>query len=205
MFTTFIDYLDVSANSVDLLQDKINKMKKENSKIIYTPEFKSVYEAGKGLPGDLLNLSKQNTQNYINNHNELFNKSNKNAEKDFIKISSDPHKYIDKYWVMISKLRYIIVRDLNIIPDHSYEIWVDYDGNPKHNAFIKYIRNSFKIKFFEKLPNYILRVCLSDAEAFGYFLFTGVVIVRNRTESYSISMRTHSEKLLVKKIKEITD
>ena len=53
MFTTFIDDLDVSANSLNLLQEKITKMKKEDPTIKFTPDFMETYISNRNMPENL--------------------------------------------------------------------------------------------------------------------------------------------------------
>ena len=200
MFTTFIDDLDVSANSVNLLQEKINKMKEEDNTIKYTPEYKDVYQASKGIPGDLINDSIQKTKDFINRNADLFSNSN-----DFVKFSTSPYVYIDKYWSVLEILRLRLLTEIENMPNHNYEIFISYDGNPKHNEFIKNINRKYKHKFFEKIHDYFFKVSLLDTEILGYFLFTGILSIRDINKSTSIGVRFFKERALINRLKKINN
>ena len=195
MFTTFIDDLDVSANSLNLLQEKITNMKKENPSIKYTPEYIESYVSTKDIPGNLAN--------FMRNFEKKYPSPRKSNLVEFDKISDDPYPYMNKHSKLIENLRYLLIAQLAHHGDYLYELWIRYDGNPKHNNFMKETFELHKKKLFEKMRDYLARVCLSSNYALGYCLFTGIAFIRNNIDDIYVDLKTHNEKEFIKELKKI--
>ena len=194
MFTTFIDDLDVSANSLNLLQEKITKMKKEDPTIKFTPDFMETYISTKGMPGYI--------SSFVRDFEKKYSKSDR---VEFDKISDNPFPYMNKHSVLVENLRYLLLDQLAQKDKCLYELWIRYDGNPKHIDFIKEMSEYRKIKFTEKMRDYLASVCLSSNHALGYCLFTGIAYIRNNLDDTYVDLITLNEKEFTKALKKIID
>ena len=198
MFTTFIDFVDVSSSNIVSLKEKIEKMYIADESISYTPSFKEIY-----LTEKKLTVKEKDFLQKLNIYSSSMTgwKSDKSIE-DFEKISSAPYDYINKYIDDLENLKNYFNNLIKNSPPYDFELWINYKGDPVHNKFIKLMFSNYKKKIFENMTDYLARICFLNTNALGYCLFTSIAVIKDNEKNRFIDIRTLTEQDFIQEIRE---